>query len=330
MLRFEEVIGHEQIIEHLQTALQSGRVSHAYLLSGEDGSGKRLLASIFAAALQCAERGTEPCGSCKSCKQADSGNQPDIIYITHEKASIGVDDIRLQINSDIAVKPYESRYKIYIIDEAEKMTEAAQNALLKTIEEPPEYAVVLLLASKAAALLPTILSRCVVLPLRPVDNTKIKKLLMERFQTPDYQAELAAAFSGGIVGRAVRFASSPEFGTRKDEVLHLVKYIDEMTQAEIMDAVKSFVSQKGAAEEYLDLVLLWYRDVLLFKATKNPNLMIYKDEIAALATQAKTRSFENLEEIIEAIEIFKQRTRANVNFDVALELLLLTIKENKK
>ena len=326
MLRFEKVIGHEQVIEHLQNAIRLEKVSHAYLFSGEDGSGKKLLAHTFASALLCEERGTEPCGTCKACIQAQTGNHPDIIFVKHEKATIGVEDIRVQVNQDIGIKPYSGRYKVYIIEDAEKMTDAAQNALLKTIEEPPAYAVILLLATKPEALLATILSRCISLPLRPVDSEKIKRLLMESYQIPDYIAELASTFSGGVVGRAIRFASSEDFTVQKEEVLHLMRAIDELSQEEIFEAVKLFAGKKERAEECLDFMLLWYRDVLLFKATKDPNRMIYKSEVPQIQKQANLRSFENLAEIIEAIELFKQRIRANVNFDIAMELLLLTIK----
>ena len=134
MLQFKNVIGHEQVIAHLQNAIRMDKVSHAYLISGEEGSGKKLLADIFAATLLCEEQKVEPCGNCKSCMQVQSGNQPDVIYVTHEKMTIGVDDIRTQVNQDIGIKPYQGKYKIYIIEDADKMTEAAQNALLKTIE----------------------------------------------------------------------------------------------------------------------------------------------------------------------------------------------------
>lgn len=125
-----------------------GKVSHAYVISGGLGSGKKLIASTFAQTLQCEAGGVEPCGVCHSCVQAAGGNQPDIIWVGHEKpGSIGVDDIRDQLVSDMQIKPYSSPYKIYIIDEADKLTVAAQNAMLKTIEEPPAYGIVILLAN---------------------------------------------------------------------------------------------------------------------------------------------------------------------------------------
>ena len=146
MLIFKDILGHEQIKEHFQNAAAIGKVSHAYILSGEAGMGKKTLANAFAMTLLCEEEGKEPCMHCHACKQVLSGNHPDLIYVTHEKpASMGVDDIREQINDTIMVRPYSSQYKIYIVDEAQKMTVQAQNALLKTIEEPPAYAVIMLL-----------------------------------------------------------------------------------------------------------------------------------------------------------------------------------------
>ena len=136
MAAFSDILGNEQVIGHLQNAIQMDKVSHAYILNAPQSAGKMMIAEAFASALQCEKKGVEPCGECHSCKQAASHNQPDIIYVQHEKPNtIGVDDIRTQINQDIAVKPYSSPYKIYIVDEAEKMNVQAQNALLKTIEE---------------------------------------------------------------------------------------------------------------------------------------------------------------------------------------------------
>lgn len=327
MADFKDVIGHEQVIHHMQNAIRQKRLSHAYLLCGETGSGKALVADAFVKTLLCEEGGIEACGKCKSCKQAESGNHPDIRKVVREKATLGVKEIREQVTADAQIKPYSSEYKVYVIDEAEKMTEEAQNALLKTIEEPPAYAVFLLLAKQQELLLQTILSRCVTLPFYPVATDKIKQFLMEKRGVPDYMAESAAAFSGGLVGRAVQYTESEEFTQKRSEVLHLVKYIDEMTMAEVMENVKLFAGKKEAADEYLDMILYWYRDVLLYKATKNVNALLFRDEIETVTAQAGKRSFENLQGIVEALEQVKQRAKSNVNFENALELLLLYMKE---
>ena len=164
MAGFEEIVGHEQIIEHLKNAISMEKVSHAYIINGPKESGKMMIAEAFARALQCEQGDPKGCGTCKSCKQAEDHNQPDIIYVYHDKDNtISVDDVRKQINGDMAIKPYSSKYKIYIVDEAEKMNMAAQNALLKTIEEPPSYGIIILLTTNADSFLQTILSRCIVL-----------------------------------------------------------------------------------------------------------------------------------------------------------------------
>ena len=213
MSSFKDVVGHKNIIKYISSAVQADAVSHAYILNGERGSGKRLLANLFAMSLQCQNRAEdgEACGKCQSCKQAQSGNQPDIIKVTHEKPNtISVDDIRTQVNNDIVIKPYSSKYKIYIIPEADLMSAQAQNALLKTIEEPPEYAVIMLLTENAEALLPTIRSRCVMMKLRNIKDQLVKKYLMEHLHVPDYQAEIDASFAQGSIGRAKEAATSQE------------------------------------------------------------------------------------------------------------------------
>ena len=164
---FRDIVGHGQIIEHFQNAIKMDKISHAYILAGEKGSGKRTIATAFAQTLQCEQGQTDACGICHACKQAESRNHPDIIYVTHEKPnSIGVEEIREQLVGDVLIKPYSSKYKVYIVNDADKMTVQAQNALLKTIEEPPSYAVILLLAGNVSSMLPTILSRCVTLSMK--------------------------------------------------------------------------------------------------------------------------------------------------------------------
>ena len=147
---FTNIIGHEDIIRHFKSSIEMDKISHAYILNGEAASGKKLLAEVFAKALQCDKMGVEPCNDCQSCLQVQTGNHPDIITVTHEKPNIiSVDEVREQILDTIAVKPYKSKYKIYIVPDAHLMNPQAQNAILKTIEEPPEYAILILLLLKA-------------------------------------------------------------------------------------------------------------------------------------------------------------------------------------
>lgn len=328
MADFNSIIGQEQMIEHFKSAIEMDKVSHAYIIQGDYDSGKKLMASVFAKALQCEQKGTEPCNHCTSCLQADTGNHPDIIYVSHEKPnSIGIHDVREQINGSIGIKPYSSDYKIYIVDEAEKMTAEAQNALLKTIEEPPAYAIIFLLTTNLGKLLPTILSRCVVLNIQPVKDELIKKHLLS-LGIEERQVEFCTAFSMGNVGKAIRVATSEEFNEIKNDCVHMLKHAKDMQVYELIQAVKELTKYKLQIYDYLDFMLMWYRDVLLLKATGNANSLIYQEEYSSIRDRGNQSSYEGIQKIIEEIEKAKVRLRANVNFELTIELLWLTIKEN--
>ena len=236
--------------------------------------------------------------------------------------------IRTQINNDIDIKPYSSRYKVYIVDEAQKMNQQAQNALLKTIEEPPAYAVIMLLTTNADSFLPTILSRCITLNMKTVKEDVIRNYLMKQCKIPDYQADVCAAFSQGNVGKAIQLASSEDFGELKSSVLQLMKRLDEIDVYEMTAAVRQISEYKLTINDYFDLMTIWFRDVLYMKATNDVNGLIFKDEVYDIKKQAAKRSYQGIETILQALETAKVRLNANVNFDLVIELLLLTIKEN--
>ena len=329
MESFKDVVGHKDILKYISSAVENNRVSHAYILNGERGSGKKMLANLFAMTLLCETGDNEPCGKCHSCKQAEGGNHPDIIRVTHEKPnSISVDDIRTQVNNTVDIKPYQGPYKVYIIPQADMMTPQAQNAILKTIEEPPSYAVFLLLTENAETLLPTINSRCVMLKLRNIKDTLIKKYLMENLEIPDYKADMCTAFAQGNMGRAIMLANSDHFNEIREEAVQLLKHISEMELNEIVAAVKNISVYKLEITDYLDIIMIWYRDVLLYKATKEIDKVVFKDQLQSIKEQARKSSYEGIELILESLEKAKARLKANVNFDLVMELLFLTIKEN--
>lgn len=329
MESFKDVVGHKDILKYISSAVENNRVSHAYILNGERGSGKKMLANLFAMTLLCETGDNEPCGKCHSCKQAESGNHPDIIRVTHEKPnSISVDDIRTQVNNTVDIKPYQGPYKVYIIPQADMMTPQAQNAILKTIEEPPSYAVFLLLTENAETLLPTINSRCVMLKLRNIKDTLIKKYLMENLEIPDYKADMCTAFAQGNMGRAIMLANSDHFNEIREEAVQLLKHISEMELNEIVAAVKNISVYKLEITDYLDIIMIWYRDVLLYKATKEIDKVVFKDQLQSIKEQARKSSYKGIELILESLEKAKARLKANVNFDLVMELLFLTIKEN--
>ena len=329
IMGFEEILGNEMVKDHFKKAIQNHKISHAYILTGEAGMGRKSIANAFAMTLLCEKGGSEPCMICHSCKQVMSGNHPDLIYVTHEKpASMGVDDIREQINDTIMVRPYSSQYKIYIVDEAQKMTVQAQNALLKTIEEPPAYAVIMLLTTNQDAFLQTILSRCVQLKLKPLKDSVVKTYLEEKLQVKDIQAEIYSAFARGNLGKAIHLAQSEDFKMMYEEILKLLKEIKEMDISQLLDVIRKLKDDNTDIKECLDFMQMWYRDILMYKTTKDLNLLIFKDEFSAVKKAASLSSYEGLEQILGAIDKARVRLDANVNMELVMELLLLTMKEN--
>lgn len=329
MAGFADILGNEHIISHFKKAIENNKISHVYIINGEKGMGKKTMAKAFAMTLLCEEKGTEPCMKCHSCIQALTDNNPDIITISPDKpTTLSIDHIRETLINDIDLKPYSYSHKVYIIKNAELMNSAAQNAILKTIEEPPEYVVIILLTDNAGSLLQTVLSRCVKLDMQPLKNNIVKKYLMENMKVVDYEADVAAAFAGGNLGKAIEVSCSQDFAGMSDEVIQLLRYIKDMQAYEVVAAVKRAADYKFMFADYIDLMILWFRDVLLYKASKNVNELIFKNEIKAIKEYAANTSYNGIESIVDAMDKAKVRLRANVNFDVAIELMFLTIRDN--
>lgn len=328
MAGFRDILGQKSVIAHMKKAVSMGKTSHAYILNGEKGMGKKLLAHAFSMTLQCEQGGEEPCMECRSCKQAEGRNHPDIKWITHEKPNtISVEEVRDQLVNDMAIKPYSSKYKIYIIDEGEKMTPAAQNTLLKTIEEPPAYGIVIILTSNKEMLLQTILSRCVSLNLRPLRDEEMKRYLISHENVPDYQAAMAVRFAGGNLGRAIDIISSDDFIAMKDDVVRALKNAYKMTASDINQLVKEHTAYKNDMDAYLNLIIMWFRDVLLYKASGHRNCLMFESEAEVIDRQAREISYDGVQEILVEIDNLKSRLKSNVNFEITLELLFIKIRE---
>ncbi|MCI8511295.1 MAG: DNA polymerase III subunit delta' [Lachnospiraceae bacterium] len=327
MTGLNDILGNDMLKEHFKKAIESHRISHAYVLTGEAGMGRKSIANAFAMTLLCEKGGKEPCMTCHSCRQVLAGSHPDLIYVKHKKPdSIGVDDVREQINDSILIRPYSSYYKIYVVDEAEKLTVQAQNALLKTIEEPPSYAVLILITTNQEAFLPTILSRCVQLKLKPLKDSTVKSYLTEHLNVPDKEAEICAAFARGNLGKAIHLSTSEEFKELYQRVMVLLKNVETMDISMLLDCIRELKEQSTDIGEVLDLMQLWYRDVLMFKVTKDMNLLIFKDMYSLVNAMGQKIGYDGLEHILSAIDTARIRLAANVNMELVMELLLLTMK----
>ena len=347
MADFSDIYGQEQMKEHMQHAVETGKVSHAYIISGENGSGKEYIARIFAKALLCQNKEKrngylEACGKCPSCIKADALTHPDILTLTHEKpTSIGVDDIRAQLVEGAVIKPYESDHKIYIIPEGEKMTIQAQNALLKTLEEPPSYIVIIILTSNLNAFLPTIISRCIHLPMKPVKDDLIRQYLMENCHVVDYKASLCASFARGNMGKAIELASGERFEKLKNETIDLVSRLEFLDTHEIMDRTHALLTDDEESgkftkteenlkqyDDFMDILIFLFRDMLVYKATEDATHLIFTDKVSYISSVTKKCSYEDINCMIQDMETAKSRINSNVNIDLALELMFLGIKEH--
>ena len=275
MANYSDIIGHEDIVKHFKSSIELGKISHAYILNGEKGSGKKTLAAVVAKSLQCESGEADPCGTCKSCLQAESGNQPDIIWVTHEKPNvISVDEIRTQILNDIELKPYSSRYKIYIVPDAQLMNTQAQNAILKTLEEPPEYAIIMLLTNNVDKFLPTIISRCIVLNFRPVEPLHMVDYLVNQIGIDREKARFCTDFAQGNLGKAVRLAISPDYNEIKEDSLRLLRRIQDMDMDEIIQAVRNMGKYKLDITDYIDIMTICCGEVCLLRFTNKPKRRI--------------------------------------------------------
>ena len=329
MTRFSDIIGNSDIISTLENAVASGRTPHAWILQGDTGCGKKSLAAAFAAALLCENGGADSCGKCESCLKVGAGSHPDLKVISHEKPSvITVDEVRKNLASDVMIKPYLGSRKIYIIPEAEKMNTPAQNALLKTLEEPPEYAVMILLTVNAGALLETVRSRCILLDIKPLTDDQVCSYLMENAHLPDYRARIISAFSRGSIGRGLELASSEEFEKIISLAVKTSLKLHEMDEIQISAMVRELAEIKQDINDYFELLTMWHRDVLYFKATMDAAGLIFKDRLKNIRKKASESSYEGLEIILDSIEKARTRLAANVSFDLTMELLLYTIREN--
>lgn len=328
MLDFSDVAGQDSVKEHLRTALRSGRISHAYMLIGEKGLGKQTLADAFAKMLFCEKDSLHPCGSCHACRQVEALTHPDLIHLRHEKPnSIGVDDVREQLAAEVAIRPFSGRKRVFVVPEAEKMTVQAQNALLKTIEEPPEYAVIFLLTKSEEALLETIRSRCVKLKLRPVAERELAAALLRRGDISRERVLLAARFARGIPGLAEQMAVSEEFQKRCEETLELLLHLPQANAVFVNEAAEKLQALYPELRELLEVLRMYYRDLLCAKQDHSGENLIFAGYETRLLRAAKELSFPAAGRILDEINRMEDRLRANVNPELALELLLQEIRQ---
>lgn len=329
MNNFSEICGNENLINNLKNSITNDRVNHAYIFEGAKGMGKLTIAKAFAKTLNCNEGKSEACSSCISCQSFDSGSNPDIIYVTHQKTIISVDDVREQILQNVAVKPYNFRYKIFIIPEADKMNVAAQNAFLKSLEEPPSYAKFLLLCENSNKLLSTVLSRCILFKLRPVSQGEATDYLVKNTDLDREEAALYASYAQGNIGRAIVLSHSEQFKENRFKAIELIKDLEDCDMIRLYKLADTFKDyEKPQCDEILEDMFLLYRDALVLKSTGSAVGVIQKDIMETVEKISRSDTARLIKRC-QAINTARNNLNINnANRQMAVEALFFKIKEN--
>jgi DNA polymerase-3 subunit delta' len=333
-----QVVGHDWVVTLLKNSIASDSVSHAYLFTGPPHVGKSTLALNLAQALNCEDH-DKPCGECVSCHKIREGVHPDVRTIDRhyqarllEKSSaqqraLRIDTVRT-VQETVSLKPFEGQRKVFIIPEAETMTSEAANCLLKTLEEPPPYAVLLLTASDTRLLLPTIVSRCQVLRLRLVPTKIIEREMKSRYGLDQERASLLARLSEGRMGWAVTAARDSTILEQRQESLKQLLALPKMERIDRLDYAERLSRQPSSIREMLELWLGWWRDLLLIKGGCE-RMIGNVDLRISLEEQARRHDLTQIYRFMRAIRDTISQLEDNVNPRLALEVLMLDLPCSK-
>lgn len=320
---YKQIIGHERTIDYLKISISKGTISHSYIFEGEEGLGKRLIATVFAKTLLCKEQNTEPCNICTSCLKFDGGNHPDFKLLVPEKGLIKKGEIESLIKS-VTMAPFESSRKIFIIDDSHLMNPEAMNALLKTLEEPPGYVNIILITSSTNNILPTILSRCQGIKFYPVESYKIVDLLINTYNKPKDDAKFITNFTKGSVGKSINISKSNDFFEKRNIIIDIIDSLIKGDKIKALNTIGFFNDNKENIDELLDIFLYWFRDLIVYKEIGDNDLIINRDKLTYLSNQSFV-DLNQISDIIDKVQQTKENISRYINFQLSIETMLLNI-----
>lgn len=326
-LRFACLLGHEKPKKLLREAAANNKLGHAYLFRGPDGVGKKRTALTLAAFLNCVSPGnSDSCGRCPSCRKYFSGNHPDLLLVEPEGAAIKIGQVR-KLKEQLAFAPMEARMRVIILEDIHTMRREAANSLLKTLEEPAPGNLLILTADLAGDILPTILSRCQVIPFGPLDPEEMAAVLMQEHGLEKAAALSLAAVSEGSLGRALFLHQAELLPLRQEVVEELL--IAERPQAEAVSAVFR-LSDKGAAlkeniGEFLALLRLFYRDLVLVAAAGTETPVVNRDMASSLAAAAERWPLAELHKRLRRLDLAEKQLQRNCSRSLVLETLFFDL-----
>jgi DNA polymerase-3 subunit delta' len=324
---FADILGHNRIVEVLRRSLQSGKTAHSYLFEGVSGSGRKKTALALIQALFCLSLPDDACGVCPSCRKIDSGNHPDIHLIgpLPDKRDISIEQLR-ELQRDLSLRPYEAPRKACIIDPAERMSVNAANSLLKTLEEPPGNALIILVTENAGMLLSTVRSRCQLIRFAPLSPEYVQSLL-ERSGMASDTAALVAPMSGGSLQKALDL-DNEALVARREAVLSRVSQLTINRIGTVFDAAEELSGNRDTTLELLDMLLSFYRDAVHLGAGNTE--IVNRSARSAIESIASRRSFPRNLELLERISETRRAVQRNANPKLALDHLFMTMADETK
>ena len=345
MLGFDSIIGQDRPIRILTAFLQKGTLPHALLFTGLEGAGKKSAAIAFAMACNCtgnplpvnyqrddsrssdqpgpdARSSTDlPCGACKQCRKIEAASHPDVIQLQPAGSFIKIDQIRTLCQT-LAMKPYEARVRVVIISNAQAMNPAAGNALLKMLEEPPANTVLILLASHASDLLPTIVSRCQQVRFYPVPRKNLVSVLVDKHGVSSRDARVIATMAGGSISRALQMHQS-NWINRRNWLIDESKAISRGSVNRLLAFGEQLSRDKENLPEALEVMKCWLRDLVVTRLSAKH--IINQDLTDRLQQASQKTTLSSLLSKLEAIQTTQNAIKAGTNLRLAMESLVLKL-----
>lgn len=322
-MQFSDIQGQEKAIHILQCAIQNRHIAHAYLFAGPEGVGKKQTALALAQYLNCAAPDLNTftsCGNCPSCIQSVSGSQPDILMLEPDGASIKIEQIRTLL-SKVSLRSYENAYKVIIINDAHLMTEQAANCLLKTLEEPTDNTVFILITAQVQNLPVTILSRCQQISFHLLSPSVIQDILQKLHPERQSQIGLVTALAKGSVSTAENLLANEEIAGARQEFYDLLIKLHQMRPAQIIGWCEQWDKNKKMVKALLELGQLWYHDALMVNTSGQMTLLVNQDYLAPLKSQKIAP--QQLLQILQYFQTGMVQLESNASPRLIMEIVLL-------
>ena len=327
MIDFKEIIGHEKPIQILKNRIKLDKINHSYLFTGKEGIGKKLIAIAFSKAINCTNLNKEqnPCNHCSACLKIEKDISSDYKIIYPLDSIIRIDQIR-EIKKNIYFQTLENRKKIYIIDDADRMTTEASNSLLKILEEPPEFAILILITAFTDAIQPTIISRCCRVSFKPLSIEQQRKILLGNSSLAESQLEYLIRFSYGSPGKVLNLvANQQKMALKSNYIDSLVKIKPEELINYMFNPEKIFPDIMNYFRDFVEIMILWFRDILLLKIGMGKKQLIFQEQISTIREYSDYYSRKRIIMILEFLVSIPEQMEKHINQNTLLENIFIRL-----